>query len=534
MITDRDRMKLFVKILILILFFSVSGFANAEESSVGNIDFVPYQQIKNIITYNKAIKSDIKQARSTTNSMKDFTIAHERFYQSNVVAAYNEYEKLTRKADNDFMRIILAYELSEKGYFTLVQDNFNNIDDKEMWNTTMTFIKQMYFPKNMPSKEDELKIAEYYTDIYYNNLPFETTKTLSKDNELLKRTDYAYFILAQAYLESKEIFKAQNTINKAISQNKNNLNYKKYKAQILSEDKKYDEALKTINEVISQSSPSIIAKEHDITLQNYIYAQSKKDLAQSKYYLAKYLFQIDDTQRAIKEANSSIFARKRNVDAFNLLGDIYLSENNMFKASENYQKAAKIKKHDAGTMLGLANVEFYWDDYDKAIELYNAVLKKQKNNEEAILNIAIAYAMKKDLKSAKNWVNKLLSINPYNYKGYYLMSFLDKDASEKNLKKAISINPICLDAWSNLALIEIEKGNIALAKEYLFPLEYVSYKNFMYHYCKGLIYQKEGNYENAAKEFEKTVNMYKDFEPARKAMIYAGEKINEKGINGKI
>ncbi len=114
------------------------------------------------------------------------------------------------------------------------------------------------------------------------------------------------------------------------------------------------------------------------------------------------------------------------------------------------------------------------------------------------------------------------------------MSFLDDKTSEENLKKAISINPIYLDAWGNLAKIYVEKNNIAQAKSYLFPLEYLSYKNFMYYYCMGLIYRQEGNFEKAAKSFEQAVNMYGDFEPARKAMSDVAEKISEKETNDKI
>ena len=518
-----------------LIFFALSlNYSSVNAQDIEEASFIPFQQIKNIVVDNRFINKDIKQAQSTTKSLQNFTIAHERFSQSNIISAYNEYEKLTRNADNDFSRIMLAYELSEKGFFTLAQDNFNNITDKDMWNTTIDFMKKMYFPKNMPTKEDELKLAEYYTDIYYNNLSFEAAKSLSKDNELLKKTDYAYFILSKAYFESKETYKAQNSINKAIALNKTNLNYKKYRAQILSEDKKYDESLKVINEIISQSSPSVISLEQNITLRYYIYAQAKKDSAQSKYYLANYLFRINDTQRAIKEANISIFMKKKNADAYNLLGNIYYYDNNMHKALENYNRAAKIKKDTPQTLLGLANIEFYRDDYDKALELYLNVLKKQKNNEDALLNVSVCYAMKKDFKAARLWLEKLLAQYPYNYKGYYLFALIDFSNSEKLLKKAIAINPLYLDAWSNLAKTEIEKGNIALAKTYLMPLDYLSYKNFMYYYCKGLIYQNNGELEKALKAFEQAVTLYGEFEPARKAMLKAEENLSKKDINDKI
>ena len=110
-------MKRFLIQFILFAFCLIQPCCAQESQQTGEEPkFIPYQQIKNIVPYKRHVKSDIKKAQSTTNSMKDFMVAHERFAQSNVVAAYNKYEKLTRNADNDFMRIILAYELAEKGY----------------------------------------------------------------------------------------------------------------------------------------------------------------------------------------------------------------------------------------------------------------------------------------------------------------------------------------------------------------------------------------------------------------------------------
>ncbi|MBO5947989.1 tetratricopeptide repeat protein [bacterium] len=522
------------KILVILSIFlcSLKCFAQENIVDVKITEFVPNQQIQNIIKTNNFYEIDFKKNQISENVLKLFSIAQERFLQGNVNASYNEYEKITRNIDSDFVKIVLAHELSKIGFFSLAQDNFDNLSHKYMWHSTVEFIKKTHFPEKMPTKDEEIQLAEYYTDIYYNNLPFETTKSLSKNSALLKKTDYAHFVLAQAYLETKENSKALNSINKAISQNKNNLIYKKYKAQILCEDKKFDDAIKIIDFLVEESAVHVMLQEDMITLKNYILAQAINDKAQSKYYLAKYLFYINDNQRAIKEANTSIFIKKKNPDAYNLLAEIYLQDNKLSKSSEIYQKSYKINKKNPETLLGLGNIEFYWDDYDKALEYYQMVLKRQKNNQDAMLNIAVCYALKKDFKSANSWIKKLLNINPYNYRAYYLLSFVDKSDRDFNLKKSLSINPVFADAWAELAKINLEDGNTKLAESYLAPLEYLSYKNFMYYYCIGLKYQSENNLNEAKNAFEKSLTLYSDYLPAKNALNQIDKQINEIKIDG--
>lgn len=517
------------KILVIISIFlcAFQCFAQENVVDVKVVEFVPNQQIKNIIKTNNFDVINLTKNQISTNVLNLFSVAQERFSQGNISASYSEYEKLTRSVDSDFIRIILAHELSKIGFFTLAQDNFDNLSHKYMWHSLVEFIKRAHFPDKMPTKDEELQLAEYYTDIYYNNLPFETTKSLSKNSALLKKTDYAYFVLAQAYLETKENSKALNAINKAIAHNKDNLIYKKYKAQILCEDKKFDEALKIIDFLVDESAVQAILNEDMIILRNYILAQALNDKALSRYYLAKYLFYVNDNQRAIKEVNASIFAKKKNPEAYNLMAEIYLQEGKLSKASAVYQKSYKINKKNPETLLGLGNIEFYWDDYDKALEYYLMVLKRQKNNQDAMLNIAVCYALKKDFKNANIWVKKLLNINPYNYRAYYLLSFVDKSDRDFNLKKSLSINPVFVDAWAELAKINLEDGNSKLAEAYLLPLEYLSYKNFMYYYCLGLKYQSANNLAEAKKAFEKVLNMYSDYLPATNALIKIEQKMSE-------
>ena len=98
------------------------------------------------------------------------------------------------------MNLGLAYKFANIGLFSLAQDAINNIQDRELYNTQIQLIKSRLFPQMVLSYDDEILLAQNYTEIYYNNLAFEVARDMSKMPERYKRSDYAHYILSQAYL----------------------------------------------------------------------------------------------------------------------------------------------------------------------------------------------------------------------------------------------------------------------------------------------------------------------------------------------
>ena len=237
--------------------------------------------------------------------------ANDKFAQGNITSAYRDYKTILQFSENeDFVNLGFAYKFANIGLFSLAQEAINNIKDRELYNNQIQLIKARFFPQVVLSYDDEILLAQNYTEIYYNNLAFEVARDMAKMPEKFKRSDYAHYILSQAYYNTKEYNKAINEINKALSINPDNANYVKYKAQIYCETNKFSEAVKLLDSLIA-SDINILDYKTDLEgLRYYTLAKATKDREKSKYYLANYFVKIGDTSRAIKELNQNINANK--------------------------------------------------------------------------------------------------------------------------------------------------------------------------------------------------------------------------------
>ena len=102
-------------------------------------------------------------------------------------------------------------------------------------------------------------------------------------------------------------------------------------------------------------------------------------------------------------------------------------------------------------------------NYDKAIELFNEVLKQDDKNIDAYANIAVMYKNKKDYKHSFEYLNKAIKLNPRNENLHSNMGNLLKEI--KNYKgalgaysNAVKLNPKNPNNYNNLGIL-YEKMN---------------------------------------------------------------------------
>ena len=75
-----------------------------------------------------------------------------------------------------------------------------------------------------------------------------------------------------------------------------------------------------------------------------------------------------------------------------------------------------------------------------------------------------------------------------------------------------------IDAWLDLADIAIKNSRIALAQDYLMPVNYLNKKNDRYYYYEGLINKQQGLKEAAQKNFRKSLELNPANENASKEL----------------
>ena len=194
-----------------------------------------------IITYSP----ETKHASTSIDATKKYDEAKEKFAQGNITAAYKDFKEVVQQSKhNDFVNIGLAYKFANLGFFSLSQEAILNIEDQELYKNQIELIKLRLYPGVALSYDEEIYLAQNFTEIYFNNLAFEIVREMTKKSDLLKKSDYANYILAQGDINLKEYGRSQNAINKAISMNPENANYQKIKAQIYCENNKYTDAIK--------------------------------------------------------------------------------------------------------------------------------------------------------------------------------------------------------------------------------------------------------------------------------------------------
>ncbi len=475
-----------------------------------NLKLIKSNEITNdflkIITFSQGAASSVENNLKIDYSKK-YNEANEKYTQGNITSAYKDYKTIiSATTTDDFVNLGLAYKFANMGLFSLAQEAINNIQDRELYNTQIQLIKSKLFPQVVLSYDDEIQLAQNYTEIYYNNLAFEVARDMVKIDRF-KRSDYAHYILSQAYYNIKEYNKAINEINRALSINPENANYIKYKAQIFCETNKLSDAVKLLDSILEENV-NIFDYRNDVEgLRYYTLAKAAKDREKSKYYLAEYFIKAGDIKRAIKELNQNISNDKKAYRSMTLLADIYFKQKKLPESMDLYEKAYKIKKNNPDTLTGIANMYMYKNDYRNALDFYLKAAKKDKKNPELLINASLCYKKLNMTDKSIEYANKALQSENVSAQVYYTASKVNEIKNIQYLKKAVSLNPMFTDAWIGLADIAILNNRIDLAKTYLKPVKYIGKQNDKYYYYSGLINKKQGNKDAAVSNFKKALEI---------------------------
>lgn len=495
----------------------ITNFNKENLNLIKNNDFT--KDILKVITYNQNTVELSKNSTITTNFEELYKNANEKFSQGNITAAYKDYkEVIAQWSSDDFINLGLAYKFANIGLFSLAQESINNIQDRELYKNQIQLIKSKLFPQVVLTYDDEIKLAQNYTEIYYHNLAFEVAREMSKSYDQYKRSDYALYVLAQAYYNTKEYNKAISFINKALSINPDNLNYLKYKAQILCETKKFADADRILDTMLKDNSYILDYQKDLEALKFYNLAKSEKDRNKSKFYLANYFYRIGDEQRTIKELNQNISANKKDYKSLTMLADVYFEKNDLAQAMDLYEKSYKIKKNYSQTLLGIAKMYQLKKDYKNAADFFIKSAKKDKDNLDSLINAALCYKMLGMNDKAVEYTNKVFERVNIDAKVYYTASKIDEIKEIQYLKKAISTNPLLVDAWLDLAFISIKNRRYDLANIYLKTVKYIEPANYKYYYFLGLMNKQLGEKAAAKENFAKTLEINPLFIDASKEL----------------
>ena len=480
-------------LLILSIFFICNQAFCSETEPAESL-----QQLLNIdnkvisaITFESLTKTINNIKINSENYYDGLEKATSRYTQTNVVAAYKDFSKIINSIDgkNDFLYVNITQRLFDLGFFTLGQISLINISDTELWHNSINELKRIYSPGVTLTYDEEIYLTRLQTEILYNNSAKEAVNELENNDKILKKSDYANYVLAIGYFETKNYFKSLNAINRALSKAPNCINYLHFKEKIYIQMGNYRAALKIINKIEKSNFVSGFFNEFLMNDKLYIMMKTTKN-DKSKYYSAKLFFNTGEYQKALKEAQSALFINKKNIEAYSLIGDYYLKNNEYEKAYEYYKKANNLKPKYVPSLMGIGHYYFAKNDYSTAYDYYLKAHKYSSQNDNIFISLANCLIAKNDYKNASIYLNKALKINPNSDLAYYFLSKITPAMQEQYLRKAISINPFNEYAWLDLSELKIKQNNFKEANEYIFPVKLISPNNKKYEYLKKIINSK--------------------------------------------
>jgi len=459
----------------------------------------------------------VKKATLTQNNIHNqYVIAFSRFVQSNIKPAYNDFKILIETMDsNDYAYMKMAENMAEIGLFNLAELAMSNVEDKTIWEFLKDDIKLYHYPAKKLSTDDEIYLAEVYSNIIYNDQSKEATSELIKNTMLLAKSDYANYVTALGFLKSNEFIDAEKYINNAIEMNPQNINYKKLKAEILSQSKNPQNALKIINNIKSNKLYSTDYIQKINSIEQYVLYKSKKNYSEKMYHLGYYYYYEKEYAKSIRTLQNALGTKKRlNKDVYSLLSRVYYDSSDYDKAQDNATKTLNIKGNDFTALIVLGDLSYRNKDYKTALKYY----KNASNTNSYIQQIKLAqtYEQLNKIEKAKEIYEKLIKTYNDCFVAYYKIALLDKTKELAYLKKSVAINMNYKDAWIDLGRFAIEQENYDIAKKYLKIANYIDENDFRYYYYQGLLAKRQGL--DGKHYFKKSLILNPDYEAAKKEL----------------
>ncbi len=131
---------------------------------------------------------------------------------------------------------------------------------------------------------------------------------------------------------------------------------------------------------------------------------------------AKALLEKDEVIPAEKKYIDIISHNAKSVDAYEGLGNLYLSQGQFDQARETLQFALRLSPNDASVLVSLAELEMKLDQPKAALgHMHKAIQKRSKNPKYLDLYIEISLKAG-SLKDAQEGSKRLKEVNPENQK----------------------------------------------------------------------------------------------------------------------
>jgi tetratricopeptide (TPR) repeat protein len=193
-------------------------------------------------------------------------------------------------------------------------------------------------------------------------------------------------------------------------------------------------------------------------------------------------------------------------------------------ALSDYKKAVSLDSNRAEYYSAIGDLLFEAKDLNGALEWIQKAIAKKPDDRQAHLKIAKLFLYLQDYPRAFEEINIVLRKNVYDPEAYFLKGMIYKDAKDtakaiSNFLTAVQVQPDHRDAVIQLGLLYGAKGD-SIAMRYLDNAYAMDTTDVFPLYARGTFFQQMGNVARAKAEYRRAIIKNRNFTEALFNMGY--------------
>lgn len=284
--------------------------------------------------------------------------------------------------------------------------------------------------------------------------------------------------------------------------------------------------------------------------------ENPQDLAllvdRAQYYMAQ-----GNKRAALFDLQKALSVDSNSAPVLHTLGEYRMLLNQSRTAKESWARCIEQNPQNITCRLSLAKLYFTVQEYDKALELINAIIdidaytpeayfykglilrNKYQDTTQALQYFQQAVELKQDYTDAMDMIGVMLTekgdtLAPYYFKrvltyepnradiyyklGVYYMNQDDLNKAIEHYTKATQLNPRDADSYYNLGYMFIQLKEFQDARNYFSKAIQSQPNSYKAYYGRGYAHEMLGDVINAKKDYRKALENLPMYKPAREAL----------------
>ena len=201
------------------------------------------------------------------------------------------------------------------------------------------------------------------------------------------------------------------------------------------------------------------------------------------------------------------------ITSFFFLSCTQVKEKNNLSDSDNLKDTTK-----AAYYLNLSDKYFVANKTGKAKDALEKALKMEANNIEVLMKLAELYLYVEKHQESINYVNKVLQIDQYNSKAYFIKGMNYKEIGDtskaiSSMQTAVEQDPDYYAAYMQLGILNAAKKN-PIALDYYNNALKINPASKEAYYAKGKFFQDMSQWKTAIETYQELLRLDPDFKNA--------------------